>query len=107
MAMIDHKHWFRLDKTRLNDAVTLKIDDIQHKVKLVKISRFRCISVPVSSATAPLTGTQAQHEVDDDDKIDDDEGDDDEVDWQSIWVTENDSNDKKSGLVDDDDIDDD
>ena len=34
--------------------------------------------------------------------------DDDKIDdWQSIWVTENDSNDKKSGLVDDDEIDDD
>ena len=64
---------------RLNAVVTLTIDDIQHKVKLVKIDRFRYNSAPVSSATAPLTRTQAQHEVDDDDEIDDDEGD-----WESI-----------------------
>ena len=31
----------------------------------------------------------------------------DEVDWESIWVTPNGSNDKKSGLVDDDAVDDD
>ena len=63
ISMKCQKQWLHLENKRLNGVVTLKIDDLQHKVKL----------------------------------------DDDGVDWKSIWVTPNRSNDKKSGLVDDDD----